>query len=157
MIDSGDKYVSAETLITTIEGRIESIKSTPFSEAKIKAYNDCISIIKSFKQSEGVIDINGIKYKEVPAKTNDKICKDCDYFLDNGVCTLDDCPCSEDNILERVKEQPEVDIEKEIEEHAENMPHGEFTHDSECVEHEEWAKSEFRHFYELGLSARKEE
>ena len=73
MIDSGDKYVSAETLITTIEGRIESIKSTPFSEAKIKAYNDCISIIKSLQQSEGVIDINGIKYREVPAKTNDKI------------------------------------------------------------------------------------
>ena len=155
MIDSGDKYVSAETLITTIEGRIESIKSTPFSEAKIKAYNDCISIIRSLQQSERVIDIDGIKYKEVPAKTNDKICKDCDYFLDNGKCILEDCPCSEDdNILERVKE---VDIEKEIEEHAENMPHGEFTHDSECVEHEEWAKSEFRHFYELGLSARKEE
>lgn len=55
------------------------------------------------------------------------------------------------------QEQPEVDIEKEIEEHAENMPHGEFTHDSECVEHEEWAKKEFRHFYELGLNARKEE
>ena len=55
------------------------------------------------------------------------------------------------------QEQPEVDIEKKIEEHAENMPHGEFTHDSECVEHEEWAKSEFRHFYELGLNARKEE
>lgn len=55
------------------------------------------------------------------------------------------------------QEQPEVDIKKEIDEHAINMPHGEFTHDSECVEHEEWAKREFRHFYELGLNARKEE
>lgn len=53
------------------------------------------------------------------------------------------------------QEQPEVDLEKEIEEHAENMPHGEFTHDSECREHEEWAKREFRYFYELGLNARK--
>ena len=54
------------------------------------------------------------------------------------------------------QEQPEVDIEKEIAEHAENMPHGEFTHESECIEHEEWAKREFHHFYELGLNTRKE-
>jgi len=54
-------------------------------------------------------------------------------------------------------EQPEVDIEREIDKHVENMPHGEFTHDSECEEHEEWAKKEFLHFYELGLNARKEE
>ena len=54
------------------------------------------------------------------------------------------------------EEQMEVDIEKEIEEHAINMPHGEFTHESECIEHEEWAKREFHHFYELGR-ARKEE
>jgi len=51
--------------------------------------------------------------------------------------------------------QPEADLEKEITEHAENMPHGEFTHDSECREHEEWAMKEFRYFYELGLNARK--
>ena len=51
------------------------------------------------------IELNGIKYKEVPAKTDDKICKDCDYFLDNGHCNLDDeCPCEEDNtILERIR------------------------------------------------------
>ena len=53
------------------------------------------------------------------------------------------------------QEQPEVELEKEIEEHAESMPHGEFTHDSECREHEEGAMKEFRHFYELGLKARK--
>ncbi len=53
------------------------------------------------------------------------------------------------------QEQSEVDIEKKITEHAENMPHGEFTHDSECVEHEEWAKREFRYFYEVGLNTRK--
>lgn len=60
-----------------------------------------------------------------------------------------------DFITSLQQEQPEVDIEKEIDEHAINMPHGEFTHDSECEEHEEWAKREFRHFYELGLNARK--
>ena len=58
-------------------------------------------------------------------------------------------------LFKQQQEQPEVDLEKEITEHAENMPHGEFTHDSECREHEEWAMKEFRHFYELGLKARK--
>lgn len=53
------------------------------------------------------------------------------------------------------QEQPEVDIEKEIEEHAIYMPHGEFTSDNEREEDMEWAKEEFHHFYELGLNARK--
>ena len=63
----------------------------------------------------------------------------------------------EDFITSLQQEQPEVELEKEITEHAENMPHGEFTHDSECREHEEWAMKEFRYFYELGLNAKKEE
>lgn len=40
----------------------------------------------------GIIKLNGIKYKPVPAKTDDKICKDCDYFLDNGICDFEVCP-----------------------------------------------------------------
>ena len=54
-------------------------------------------------------------------------------------------------------DKPEVDIENEITEHAINMPHCEFSHDSEDREHEEWAMKEFRYFYELGLNARKEQ
>ena len=55
-------------------------------------------------------------------------------------------------------EQPEVDIEKEIDEHAVYMPHGEFASDNEIIEDMEWARKEFRHFYALGmLNARKEE
>ena len=54
------------------------------------------------------------------------------------------------------QEQSEVDLEKEMEEHAGNMPHCEFSHYTEDEEDEEWAKKEFRHFYELGLNARKE-
>ena len=41
------------------------------------------------------IELNGVKYKPVPSKSNDKICKDCDYFLDNGKCTLSVCPVDE--------------------------------------------------------------
>jgi hypothetical protein len=54
------------------------------------------------------------------------------------------------------QEQPEVDIEKEIEEHAIYMPHGEFATDNEIQEDMEWAKEEFHYFYGLGLNARKE-
>lgn len=54
------------------------------------------------------------------------------------------------------QEQLEVDLEKEIDEHSEQMPMSEFTHESEAEEFIEWAKKEFRHFYELGLNARKE-
>ena len=54
------------------------------------------------------------------------------------------------------QEQPEVDLEKEIEEHVIYMPHGEFASDNEREEDVEWAKEEFHHFFELGLNARKE-
>lgn len=53
------------------------------------------------------------------------------------------------------QEQIEVDIEKEIEEHAIYMPHGEFASDNEIIEDMEWARKEFRHFYELGFDAGK--
>ncbi len=53
------------------------------------------------------------------------------------------------------QEQIDVDIEKEIEEHAIHMPHGEFTSDNEVIEDMEWAREEFRHFYERGLDAGK--
>ena len=45
-----------------------------------------------------IINLNGIDYIEIPAKTNDKICKDCEYFLNNGKCTLDECPCKKDEV-----------------------------------------------------------
>ena len=49
------------------------------------------------------------------------------------------------------QEQPEIDLEKEIEEHVIYMPHGEFASDNELQEDVEWARKEFQHFYELGL------
>lgn len=62
----------------------------------------------------------------------------------------------EDDIIDSLlQEQPEVDLEKEIEEHAIFMPHGEFASDNEIQEDMEWAKKEFHHFYEMGINARK--
>ena len=55
------------------------------------------------------------------------------------------------------EEQPKVDLEKEIEEHVKGMPMSEFTHESEVGDHWDWAREEFRHFFELGLNARKKE
>lgn len=80
---------------------------------------------------------------------------------------IDDIPASVDSgagyVIDEVykiidtlqEEQPDVDIEKEIEEHTVYMPHGEFASDNEVIEDMEWAKKEFRHFYELGLEAGK--
>ena len=80
---------------------------------------------------------------------------------------IDDIPASVDSgagyVIDEVykiidtlqEEQPDVDIEKEIEEHAVYMPHGEFASDNEVIEDMEWTKKEFRHFYELGLEAGK--
>lgn len=48
-------------------------------------------------------------------------------------------------------EMKEVDIDKEINEHAGYMPQSEFYHDSEILENIEWAKNEFRYFFELGM------
>lgn len=59
--------------------------------------------------------------------------------------------------LFKKQEQPEVDLEKEIEEHVKGMPMSEFTHESEVGDHWDWAREEFRHFFELGFNARKEE
>lgn len=55
------------------------------------------------------------------------------------------------------REQPGFDLEKEIEEHVKGMPMSEFTHESEIDDYWDWAREEFRYFFELGLNARKEE
>ena len=51
-------------------------------------------------------------------------------------------------------EVKEVDLEKEIEEHVVDMPMSEFTHESEVDDYWDWARKEFRHFFELGLKAK---
>lgn len=88
---------------------------------------------------------------------SDAIEIECYNLADHASARIGELHVIQETIASLQQEQPEVDIEKEITEHAENMPHGEFTHDSECAEHEEWAKREFYHFYELGLNARKDE
>lgn len=76
-----------------------------------------------------------------------------DNIVDNAVSNVIDGIKTFIDSLQQ--EQQEVDLEKEIEEHAGNMPHCEFSHYTDDIEDEEWAKREFRYFYELGLKARK--
>lgn len=56
------------------------------AKEKAKAYDEAL---------ENIIVLNGIKYKIIPAKTNDKFCKDCAYYLDNRECALDECPAGD--------------------------------------------------------------
>lgn len=82
--------------------------------------------------------------------------------LDNKTIDVSYCP-QDMTAIEYIRndfveqERTRVDLEKEIEEHVLYMPHGEFASDNECTEDDEWARKEFRHFYELGLNAGKEE
>lgn len=66
---------------------------------------------------EKTFKLNGTEYRAVKAKTNDKICKDCHYFLDNGYCDLDVCPAEslgEDLILERIGKSGDILSREEI-------------------------------------------
>lgn len=151
-----NKYIDAEKLKAEIERHIkhyEKLNCDDFKNGELYICQELLSFVKSLQQEQPkkYIELNGIKYREVPAKTNDKICKDCDYFLDNGTCELVDCPCIDDNtILERLNEQPEVDLEEEIAIYLR-------TFSSSFGNGIEYAKNIARHFYELGLKARKEE
>lgn len=72
---------------------------------------------------------------------------------DTGCIRIADLCNDVADYLETLPKTISEDIEKEIEEHAGCMPMSEFTHDSEIPEYEDWAKNEFRYFYDLGLKA----
>ena len=113
---------------------------------------------KTALQDSKTVELGGIIYKPVPAKTNDKICKDCHFFLDNGNCTLEECPCGDGlTILERTTadevkkvEVKEVNLEKEI---------GLIKGDYEQVDVAWNNDFDFiaRRFFELGVKAQKGE
>ena len=85
--------------------------------------------------------------------------------VENGMITiLEACNTGKytalESILSLVKEElevKEVDLDKEIEEHVIGMPMSEFTNDGEVEDYLDWARKEFRHFFELGLKAQKGE
>ena len=60
------------------------------------------------------------------------------------------------NYIASLQQEQHVDLEKEIEDHAICMPMSEFTHDSEAECFIEWAREEFKYFFELGQKAGRE-
>ena len=79
-----------------------------------------------------------------PAPSHDQQCP----WEDGYYCGL----YKVESILDTI-EVKGVDLEKEIEEHVVDMPMSEFTHDGEVDDYWDWAREEFRHFFELGLKA----
>ena len=61
---------------------------------------------------------------------------DADYYKGK----IDACKDIQEFINSHQQEQQEVNIEKEIEEHVEDMPMSEFTHESEADIHYDWAR-----------------
>ena len=149
------KYIDSEKLIAEIKRQIESAAqkadifySVDDVENK-KKYDDernvlerLLKLVTSLQQEQP--QLPGIEEPGIPGKDFIPVewVDACEMYGKWKIVKLD---------------QPEVNIEKEITEHAINMPHCELSHDSEDREHEEWAMKEFLYFYELGLNARKEE
>lgn len=78
-----------------------------------------------------------------------------DYWSDSEN-TMGIFPYALEEVIKYVDtlEAKEVDLEKEIEEHAINMPISEFVNDGEVEDYYEWAREEFKYFFELGIKAR---
>ena len=110
----------------------------------------------------GHIDAEKLKEKIQPNYENAK--NRARYAAQTGTSTdcarLDEAKSTYEFILYLIdslqQEQPEINLEREIEEHVVHMPHGEFASDNERQEDVEWARKEFHYFFELGLNARKE-
>ena len=151
------KYIDAEKLKAEIQRRsMHAYKAITADEPKYRTHyklgryeglRDLIDIIDSLQQDETQVD---------------KMLSSQIWWEEQGWIMIPPDATIEgiDSLLKQVRkklqqEQPEVDIEKEIEEHTVYMPHGEFTSDNEVIEDMEWAKKEFRYFYELGLKTRK--
>lgn len=139
------KYIDADLLRKEINKWTDAMSDNiedDYSDGVRFALNHFVFILESLQQEQPVLP--GIEDPGIPGK---------DFI---PVEWVDACEMyGKWKIVKQ--EQPEVDLEKEIEEHVYSMPHCEFSHYTEDLEDEDWARAEFRYFYELGLNARKEE
>lgn len=50
-----------------------------------------------------MITIEGITYREIPyPKGEDTPCKECQFYIDNGICDIENCPVKPGFILASV-------------------------------------------------------
>lgn len=137
------RYIDANKLIAEIERRIESWaicgKNSPAGqgkdtcESRVTELSDLLSFIASLQQEQP--QLPGIEDPGIPGK---------DFI---PVEWVDACEMYGKRKIVK-QEQPEVDLEKEIKNYLA----------TKCAGDDEPSVSEIaRHFYELGLNARKEE
>ena len=124
------------------------LKGGPIPTLKGKQKADFEKEFNRFKQIAGMINWPAREeiYKKIIL-----------WFMAWSVDNLPNLGKPIDPEMDVQQEQPEVDLEKEIEDHAICMPMSEFTHDSEAECFIEWAREEFKYFFELGLKAGKGE
>jgi hypothetical protein len=156
------KYIDADKLIDKILQLQKEYAQTEVKEddktMRVLLGGQCFTLIEVVKiiyslQQEQPKQQNGkfVFPKFLYARTKDNKTVDVSYAPQDMTAV----EYIRNNFVEQ--EQPEVDLENEIEEHSEMMPMSEFTHESEAEEFVKWAKQEFRHFYERGVKAGKEE
>ena len=140
-----NKDIDAEKLITEIKRLIKvnkELKSSRFTEGIAAGYGDVLSAIVSFQQDKETLDLCSKIWWEEQG-----------WIMIPPDVTVEGI----DSLLRQVKkklqqEQPEVDLEKEIEEWLKAGPITDTRYDDYCdADIQETA----RHFYELGLNARK--
>ena len=150
------KYVDTDKLVKSINNYQEGAKAalnptdgdTDYYKGKIDTCKDIQEFITSLQQeqtesSNNLVDVDTVRedfimevYRVLDADpTNDR--------ANAIIYAFDSLPTV-------TQEQSDLDLEKEIDEHVEGMPMSEFTHESEVDIHYDWARKEFRYFYELG-------
>ena len=162
------QYINAEKLIAEIEKRIHSMENCPFRRAEFGAekveegeligYKSILSFITSLQQEQLMPDST----KLIELWHEDKeMLKEKDFRDDPWRLTYNAFMCGFGRgIAVNKQERPEVDLEKEIEKQIRSTFYDldgiaiMGTSKYASVEDMEYVA---RHFYELGLNARKEE
>lgn len=159
-----NKYIDAEKLIANLRLQKRELKLSIQSQGDygqschIIAYENILSLITSLQQEQPEAQNGKFVFpKYLYARTKDNKTIDMSYVPQDMTAVE---YIRNDFVEQKQSEmdlKKEIDITTEIEEHASDMPHCEFSHYTEDEEDEEWAKKEFRYFYERGLNASKED
>ena len=144
------KYIDAEKLIAEIESIINSDHPIEYKSMEKQAYNsalnDAINFIDSLRQEQPEVQNGKFVFpKYLYARTKDNKTIDMSYAPQNMTAV--------EYIRNDFAEQPEVNLEKEIDDYYyENINSIIGTNDTKKV-----VEDTASHFYELGLKARKED
>lgn len=170
------RLIDADKLIANIKRKIESIENCPLqlasfgeekkSEGELIAYKDALSLIDSLQQEQHIIEEDWVEKRKQECGCR-KLSSNGNYQCERYEGAFGPCDgrCSWIVDYPKLKEleaqeQPEVDLEKELEEYfsgwADSPDYGQaLNSDGECVSTDE-AIALARHFWNKGYNARKE-